>query len=230
MPEDLTPKAGHNKSPVDALLEENRKLRREHSRHSKAAIENLHRFLQSVAKTCEYARQNEETRKGVELALYHAGVEPPGERDWFRAIIAASYSTADERKVEKSNITKWALALCNADRNGITADKLPDWLAGKSIAQLANAETQARRQENPKAATAPKVDQAFEAAIAKSRQLLPALSGIELADGARFGLLVIERRADGIYRVAQATAEPKDIRRYFPDLPKRGRKPQEAVA
>ena len=212
----------HNKAPADTLLDDVRKLLRAHSRNSKGAIEELHKFLAAVMKTCEYASQNEENAKDVKRTLFDAGTQPPDEGTWFRTVIAAAFEKKD-RDAEKTNITKWASALCYAERQHKTSDDLMSWLKSNSIATLARLEAEVRRSE--KAPKAAKVDEKFEAVLSKHRKPIE-ISGIELAEGSRFGLLVIERTEDrGICQVAQATASEKEIRRYFPELPKRGRKP-----
>lgn len=90
------PEPGHNKPVAEGLLAEVKHSLDAHSRHSSKAIEELHSSLAAVMRTCEYAHKNDETRKEVELALYHAKVDPPEGREWYRAIICSAYSKSSK--------------------------------------------------------------------------------------------------------------------------------------
>src|SRR5436305_758127 len=71
---ETTPPTGHNQPHADVLLGDVKRTLQAHFQHSTKAIKALHNFLTAVMRTCEYAHQNDDTRKEVELALYHAGI------------------------------------------------------------------------------------------------------------------------------------------------------------
>jgi hypothetical protein len=233
------PGKGHNRrsppSEAHKLIDKAGAALKAHSTHTRDAIDALRDFLMHIMETCEYAGASDSKATEVVLALTSKGIgHIEGEHDWLYSLVKATYPK-DARELEKGNISKYVSVLSYARRQGIVATKLKAFLAkdGNSLSALVGREADARREEKEEAnrknlgdaTRTPKPDK-FEEEVTKHRQAFAPPEGVTLPEGERFMSLVIERTDKGLWLVAQATLNIKEVRHFFPNLPKLGRKPR----